>query len=69
MLGDRAVLNRLEKYYIEHFGESVFDEWHGGPINVWKFDRGEKTYTLTCDRETGIVIQKTEEKRSGGFHE
>ena len=59
LLTEKQLHNRLNKYYITHYGESDFDEWYVNPAdNVWKFKRDGKTIILVCDRKTGVVTEK-----------
>lgn len=59
ILTEKQLHNRLNKYYKEHYGELDTDEWYVNPsINVWKFNRDNKTIILVCDMKTGEVTEK-----------
>ena len=58
-LTEKQLHNRLNKYYKKHYGELDTDEWYVNPAeNVWKFNRGNKTIILVCDKETGEVKER-----------
>lgn len=65
MLGEKAITNRLNKYFQEHYGEyDLTANWHADDtIMRWRCDISQlgMTITLTCNPKTGEVTQ-TQEK-------
>ena len=61
MLNLRQMYDRLDEYYLTHFGARTTDEWFVGPENTFKFERGDKIVTLTCDPETGRITEEAKE--------
>ena len=58
-LTEKQLNNRLNKYYLKHFGEKDADEFYVNPaINKWKFKRDGKIILLVCDMESGKVEEK-----------
>jgi hypothetical protein len=63
-LGEKAVFNRLEKYYQGRFTEAEKDRaaFYGdleGELEWgWQFDLDDKTHTLILDRYTGEIEHK-----------
>jgi len=56
MLSEKQLHNRLNKYYLENFGERDTDEWYGNLApNIWKFERDGRTVHLICDLYTGKI--------------
>jgi hypothetical protein len=60
-LGEKAVFNRLEKYYQAEFTEAQKDvaafygDLEGDLEWGWKFDLEGQTHTLIIDRYTGKI--------------
>lgn len=55
-LTEKQLHNRLNKYYLKHYGERDTDEWAVNPAeNEWLFVRNGKSIHLVCDKETGKV--------------
>lgn len=58
-LTEKQLNNKLNKYYLKHYGENEADEFYVNPaINKWKFKRNEKIIILVCDMQTGEVTEK-----------
>lgn len=58
-LTEKQLNNRLNKYYLKHYGENDNDEWYVNPaVNKWKFERNGKIVILVCDVTTGKVTEK-----------
>ena len=58
-LTEKQLYNRLNKYYLKHYGENDNDGWYVNPaINKWKFERDGKIVILVCDMQTGEVTEK-----------
>ena len=59
LLTEKQLHNRLNKYYLKHYGERDTDNWYNNPaLNKWKFERDGKIIILVCDIETGEVTEK-----------
>ena len=59
ILTEKQLHSILDKYYKKHYGERDTDEWHVNPaVNVWMFERDEKTIVLKCHILTGEVTEK-----------
>lgn len=60
-LGERALYNRLNKYFMEHYGQYEMSvRWHSDDtISKWTCDIKELgiTVCLRCDIITGIVTE------------
>lgn len=60
-LGEKAIFNRLMKYFNENYGEyEDTAEWYGNPSdNQWKADIKELNATIvfTCNVTTGEVTE------------
>ena len=60
-LTEKQLHNRLNKYYIENYGDNYRDEWYINPKdNIWKFVRNNTTITLECDIYSGKITAKEE---------
>ena len=58
-LTEKQLHNRLNKYYLKHYGERDTDGWYVNPApNRWKFERDGKTIILVCDMQTGEVKEE-----------
>jgi hypothetical protein len=63
-LGEKAVFNRLEKYFKSQFTEAQLDraefygDLEGDSEWGWQFDLDGKTHTLMLDRYTGEIEHK-----------
>lgn len=58
-LTEKQLNNKLNKYYLKHYGENETDEFYVNPaINKWKFVRDGKIIILVCDMQTGEVTEK-----------
>ena len=58
-LTEKQLHNRLNKYYLKHYGENDNDGFYVDPaINKWKFERDGKIVILVCDMQTGEVTEK-----------
>lgn len=58
-LSEKQLHNRLNKYYLKHFGENDNDSFYVNPaINKWRFERDGKIIILECDMQTGEVMEK-----------
>lgn len=52
----RRALRMLDKYYLEHYGEDMFDQWWPDPDEyTWIFNRGAKTIKLVYNPEIDEV--------------
>ena len=58
-LSEKQMNNRLNKYYLKHYGENDTDGFYNNPApNKWKFERDGKIIILVCDEQTGEVTEK-----------
>ena len=58
-LTEKQLNNKLNKYYLKHYGKNEADEFYVNPaINKWKFVRDGKNIILVCDMQTGEVTEK-----------
>lgn len=58
-LTEKQMHNRLNKYYLEHYGEDDNDGFYVNPApNKWKFERNGKIIILVCDMCSGKVEEK-----------
>ena len=58
-LTEKQMNNRLNQYYLKHYGENDTDGFYVNPApNKWKFERNGKIIILVCDMETGEVTEK-----------
>ena len=54
----KHVARALDEYYLEHWGENMFDLWDGDPDEYsWCFTRGTQTVTLKYDPCIKEVIE------------
>lgn len=58
-LTEKQLNNRLNKYYLKHFGENDTDGFYPNPApNKWKFERNGKIIILVCDEYSGKIEEK-----------
>jgi hypothetical protein len=58
-LTEKQLNNKLNKYYLKHYGENETDEFYVNPaINKWKFVRDGKIIIIVCDSFRKQIINK-----------
>ena len=58
-LSEKQIHNKLNKYYVENYGERDTDEWYVNPNPyTWKFNRDGKTIVLEYSVTHGKVIAR-----------
>ena len=63
-MGEKALYNRLNKYFLSHYGEyeNTANWYPDNSDNIWRFDIDELqiTVTLICNNDTGHIREEIE---------